>query len=444
MTSIPLQHQRYLSPPSTNSLALENLNLKTKEVLLELPKFMKFFATRYNLIEGNLNVELSILSQFLYKNHNRFRNDKCHRFLKLIQKSANRFFNELKLDKEVLKFSGVFPIPLDIKNKNKIYLPTKQMLEFILVRLYGGGNLLWKLIAHCQNAGELCVQRLKLGHFWNIGLNNLSCVSRLWALSISMLVLVEKAYQCFLLLLPILPASNVKWQAMECHYEFPQNIAQVILGENCKSFDDKFKNIVNDNIPDFVKCLATPVNSNVPFNLSLLTDTGEIINREGLEDNLTDSTSLIDTSLMIPNDESKVEVLKSNYKTEKLDIPCSRTKWTKLYGKISNHTANSQNLHLLVQEENMIRKTSRNTALTKSLGQYQWKALRNDLNGFIDKFKNVKEDKKLENKLLRKCKNLLMCWILYPHLKGMKPKNWKEICDYFSNCDKREESKCQK
>jgi hypothetical protein len=187
----------------------------------------------------------------------------------------------------VSKFYGVFPISTDIKHKDKLYLPTRQMLEFLLVRLYGGANLLWKLIVYCQNAGELFVQRIKLGHFWNIGLNNVSCVSRLWTLWISMLVLVEKTYKCFLLLLPILPVSQVKWHAMNCNYHFPQNIFKAIIGAEplCESFLDKFKNIVNnDNFPKFIIALADPAEVKQQIDLDHLVDFGEVLNREGLLD----------------------------------------------------------------------------------------------------------------------------------------------------------------
>jgi hypothetical protein len=97
MAAVPdvlLHHQRYLSAPCTNSLLEGNLNFEAKDLLLEITKVTKFFAERYKLIEANANVELAILSQFLYKNHNRFRNDKCQKFLKMIQKSADRFFGE--------------------------------------------------------------------------------------------------------------------------------------------------------------------------------------------------------------------------------------------------------------------------------------------------------------------------------------------------------------
>ena len=436
-----LHHRRYLSPPCTNSLSVENLNFETKDLLLEITKVMKFFADRYKMIEGNANVELAILAQFLYKNHNRFRNDKCQRFLKMIQKSASRFLGELDLDKLVSKFNDVLPIPMDINNKDKLYLPTRQMLEFLLVRLYGGANLLWKLIVYCQNAGELCVQRIKLGHFWNIGLNNLSCVSRLWTLSISMLVLVEKAYKCFLLLLPILPVSQVQWLAMDCNYNFPKNISNAILVDeqpSCESFLEKFKNIVNnDNFPKFVNILADPDEVKQQIDVGLSVDIGEVISREDLLDTIpiankpapiTNSTTIVKQ----PNIGFSKE--NSQSKPTQLDIPCSNKKWAKLNDKTSNHTKNSKTLQLFVQEENKLRKTDRNIALTKTLGQDQWKALRGEINTYIEQIKKLGKDKrKKENELLKKCKNLIMYWILYPCRKGTKPENWSKICAYYLN-----------
>ena len=432
--SLPLQHNRYLSSPCTNSLAVENISVNNKHLLLELEKFMKFFATRYKLLNGNAKVELAILSQFLYKNHNRFRNDKCQRFLKLIKKSSDRFLDELNLDKEVSKFSGVFPIPIDIKNKEKLYLPTKEMLEYILVRLYGGANLLWKMIVYCQKAGELSVQRIKLGHFWNIALNNLSCVSRLWGLSISMLVLVEKAYDCFLLLIPLLP-TNTSSIRVQDNCEFTKNIAQEITEDKCESFLQRFKNVVNnDTLPKFVSILANPiaVKQQIEFGMSM--DTGEVISREDLlnvsSTATTPSPALVSNST-IPANDSIIHPPQPNDHSKELHIPCSRKKWSKLNEKVSNCTRNSHALRLFVQDENKLRKTCRNTAFTKILGQEQWKVLRNDINDCLDKLANAGKNTKKEN--FKRSKNLLMCWMLYPRLEGVKPINWKEICAYFSN-----------
>lgn len=433
--SLPLQHRRYLSSPCTNSLAVENISFNNKHLLLELEKFMKFFASRYKLIKSNAKVELAILSQFLYKNHNRFRNDKCQRSLKLIKKSTDRFLDELNLDKEVSKFSGVFPIAIDIKNKNKLYLPTKEMLEYIIVRFYGGANLLWKIIVYCQNAGESSVQRIRLGHFWNIGLNNLSCVSRLWGLSISMLVLVEKAYDCFLLLVPLLPANKSSIKDQD-YCEFPKNIAQEITEDKCESFFQKFKNVVNnDNLPKFVSILANPLDVKQQIDLGLSIDTGEVIGREDLVEVASPATTLspaLISNSTIPVDDHIVQLPQQN-DSKQLHIPCSCKKWSKLNEKISSSTQNSHALRLFVQDENKLRKTCRNTAFTKILGQAQWKVLRNDLNDCLDKLANATKDKKKQNKLLKRSKNLLMCWMLYPRLKGVKPINWKEICAHFSD-----------
>merc|ERR1719510_2271071 len=305
------------------------------------------------------------------------------------------------------------------------------MLEFVLVRLYGGAHLLWKMIVYCQNAGGLCVQRIKLGHFWNIGLNNLSCVSRLWTLWISMLVLVEKTYKCFNCLLPVMPVSQLKWLAIDCNYKFPQNIAKEILDDESaeESFFDKFKNIVtSNNFPEFVTNLADPTIVKNQITLGLSIDVGEVINREDLLDDIAMDKPESITNFTKLAENSKVDTVSENKESNlnELNIPCSNKKWEKLNCKSSLHTKNSSNLELFVQEENKLRKTNRNMALTKTLVQDEWKMLRGELNDYIAKIHDLKKNKKREAKLLRKSKTLLMCWVLYPNLKGRKPDEWKK------------------
>ena len=428
--SLPLQHQRYLASPCTNSIAVSNISEKTRELLIELDNLIKFYSKRYAILEDSTKLELSILSQFLYKNHNRFRNDKAHKFLKMIEKSCKRFWNELLLGQEVIKFYGVYPVLMDIKNKDKVYLPTNEMLRYLLARLYGGAHLLWKIVIYSKKAGELCVQRIKLGHFWNIGLNNLSCVSRIWALSISSLVLVEKAYKSLILLLPIFP-TNSNTPSNLCDNEFPMNIAQVITQENCSTFLDKFKNLINnDQLPEFVNdmSISKSVVSQIQFGLSV--DTGKVICRAEDVENPPIATKESNGSVLIA-DETTKELNVHNCETSKeLHLPFSRKKWKKLHDSISNHTKNIETLQFFVGEETKIRKTSRSTALTKLLERDQWKLVRNELNILITKYATI-EAKTKKLKVLEKSKTLLLCWMMYPKLKGMKPNNWKAIVAHF-------------
>ena len=433
LVSLPIQHQRYLAPPCNNSIVVTNLSAKTRDLLCELEKFMKFFSRRYAILEENVTAELSVLSQFLYKNHNRFRNDKAQKFLKMIQKSCARFWSELSLGQELTKFYGVYPVLLDIKNKDKLYLPTKEMLRFILARFYGGANLLWKIVMYCQHAGELCVGRIKLGHFWNIGLNNLSCVSRLWSLTISTLILVEKIYQSLVLLLPVFPA-NTNMPTKLCDNDFPVNIAQVITQEDCSSFLEKFKKFVNiGHLPKFIHDSASTNDVVGQIEFGLTVDAGKVICRsEDAGNPLCPPTENQDDDKDFDGKSNPLEIHADNKLVEKMEFPCSAKKWKRLNVSISNHTKDIKALQSFVNEENKIRKTSRTNALTKMLGQDQWKALRNDLNILLTKYATYDDNAK-QIKTLRKSKNLILCWLLYPQLKGMKPKNWKNIVSHFAS-----------
>ena len=145
----------------------------------------------------------------------------------------------------------------------------------------------------------------------------------------------------------------------------------------------------------------------------------------------TTTTPLSANSTIAANDRI-IHPPQQNDDSKELHIPCSRKKWSKLNEMISSSTRNSHALRLFVQDENKLRKTCRNTAFTKILGQPQWKNLRNDLNDCLDKLANAGKNTKKEDKLLKRSKTLFICWMLYPRLEGKKPTNWKEICAYFS------------
>lgn len=232
----------------------------------------------------------------------------------------------------------------------------------------------------------------------------------------------------------MLPANKCSTESQN-NSALPKNIAQEITEYKCMSFLQNFKNVVNnDNLPKFVSILGNPLEVQQQLDLGLLIDTGEVVNREVLvEASATSTTNSKDLSNATIPDNDHIQLPTNNDPSKKFDIPCSRKKWSKLDEKISSSTRNSHALRLFVQDENNLRKTSRNTSFTKILVQAQWKNLRNSLNDCLDKLSDVGKDKKQENKLLKRSKTLLMCWMLYPRLEGVKPINWKEICAYFSN-----------
>ena len=61
-----------------------------------------------------------------------------------------------------------------------LYLPTLEMLHFVMSRLRGGFLLLEKIAVYCRLGGEKQMDRIRLGHFWNVALGNIAVASRIW------------------------------------------------------------------------------------------------------------------------------------------------------------------------------------------------------------------------------------------------------------------------
>jgi len=122
-----------------------------------------------------LSKELKLLSQLLYKIHNRFRNDKGYKDIRMFEKSLQKFLalNFLKSVDNYLNFLPSHP-------SSSPNLPTKEMLRYSCLQLYGAGALLARLDVLAHNSGLLAIQRLNLGHFWGVATHQLACIARIW------------------------------------------------------------------------------------------------------------------------------------------------------------------------------------------------------------------------------------------------------------------------
>ena len=150
------------------------------DILLKADKHFKKVIPSLQTVNGYAKVEITVLANLIWKNHNRFRNDKGFKDLKIVKKCALRMYQELKLEAILSNFASSFPLAFDMKSASKIYLPTSYMAHYALVRLYGSAQLLKKLICYCENAFRFAKMRLHLGHFWNIAMYSSACVSRIW------------------------------------------------------------------------------------------------------------------------------------------------------------------------------------------------------------------------------------------------------------------------
>lgn len=149
---------------------------------------------RFEEIEADLLIvseEFKLLSHVLYKNHNRFHNDKGYKDLRMLEKTLKKFLNH-KFMKSLTGFLGF--IPDSPSTQMKTYLPTQAMGHHTHLQLYGAAAFLARVEMLSKNCALLDVQRLNLGHFWGVAAQNLAVVGRIWLVCRHLLVGVQTCY----------------------------------------------------------------------------------------------------------------------------------------------------------------------------------------------------------------------------------------------------------
>ncbi|XP_020297103.1 uncharacterized protein LOC109861733 isoform X3 [Pseudomyrmex gracilis] len=143
--------------------------------------------------------------------------------IKLFQSVVNRVINALStmdvfhqeatvLARVIYRMKSKFR---NDKEDGKYILPSKQMIEYVLVRTQGYVQLMARIEEVARCAGHYLKERIKLGHAWSISLFAFAVVSRLWIFSRFMIVecceWYTKLYQC---------SQNLKYIGMNW---LPQN-----------------------------------------------------------------------------------------------------------------------------------------------------------------------------------------------------------------------------
>ncbi len=108
------------------------------DILCKVTDLLRDKKTLLLDLDKYLQVELNLLKQLLHKNKNRFRNDKGFKDAQMIHKNWTKY-QKVMLSKTLSFFHESLPLPLDLKNlhREKLFLPSVQMLQFFLVKLRG-------------------------------------------------------------------------------------------------------------------------------------------------------------------------------------------------------------------------------------------------------------------------------------------------------------------
>ncbi|XP_033736029.1 uncharacterized protein LOC117324341 isoform X2 [Pecten maximus] len=152
--------------------------------------------------------ELHILSKMVYKKHAQRRREKTLQGLKRIKSCLERFcaFEGVKYLEDITR--SLDSVDLD---DNAAYLPSRQMLEFVLVRLMGMAALLTQTMAYCVHTFITVQHDLEIGILIPQSMLFLSIISRIWILSNSTCIYMVTWYNSLQKCMDHLEPTQVVW-----------------------------------------------------------------------------------------------------------------------------------------------------------------------------------------------------------------------------------------
>ncbi|XP_053612707.1 uncharacterized protein LOC128676561 [Plodia interpunctella] len=344
--------------------------------------------------QSPLHKESALLSRFLYKFDKKFRNDIGYRNFRKVNTALHKYL-ALNLLSDVKSFSSVLPSPGEEQ-----YLPTRQMLQYILIRLMTFSKIMFRICVCSKQAAIFYMDRLKRGDSYWMSLMPYGLLSRVWSVS---LVLLQHATSWYSSLYTFLDKLDLKGiHLLPEGYELPNDLQTWLDVVNIDSYGkfswsgEKYKidplalEDDTDNILDYVKQLNE---ESVEYD-------GETLNQV-LTDNDKDRTQALTKNL----EESLQEVEEFPQNIDKGES-ISREYFKKFFNTDSKFN-DKQNVHSsakvtskvtlqkFLKDEESFRNEGDNQSLTQHLSFMQWHVLRTSLEKLNESLAN---NRKIERK----------------------------------------------
>ncbi|XP_047990149.1 uncharacterized protein LOC125229371 [Leguminivora glycinivorella] len=165
--------------------------------------------------QSPLHKESAILSRFAYKYDKKFRNDIGYRHFKKVNVALRRYLG-LNVLKDIENFSDTLPAD------DEDYLPTKQMLQYIMIRLITFAKIMVRVCVCSKQASIFYLDRIKCGEGHWMSLMPYAALSRVWSLCT---VLLRSACTWYARLRPWLDKLQLKGvHFLPDHYNLPADL----------------------------------------------------------------------------------------------------------------------------------------------------------------------------------------------------------------------------
>ncbi|KAH9635545.1 hypothetical protein HF086_003159 [Spodoptera exigua] len=391
----PWNSATILPPPITMFLCVKKFDVPAlKQITNNIIKVLSK--------QSPLHKESAICSRFLYKYDKKFRNDIGYRNLRKVNTALKKYL-ALNLLKEIENFSSALPSAGD----DDVYLPSKQMLQYVLLRIMAFAKIMVRVSTCSKQAAVFYLDRVKRAESHWMSLLPYALLSRLWSMS---MVLVQHSTTWYSNLYPYLNKLQMKGlDFLPNNYELPQDLDQWLDLKHIDEFGrfdwaqkkdidivkglDDNENGLLDNILDYVN-----QNDENEIETDDNADTKPITVKTEEVPLATPNITQIDHGVALSRESFKL-LLNSSKNSNENQAPPPKKEKVHSYKTVTN----SASLKKFIEVEENFRNESDSQSLTSHLSLMQWHALKNALLKLCDKLTNRKIDKKFHKIWKQKC-----------------------------------------
>ncbi|XP_076253557.1 uncharacterized protein LOC143191979 isoform X1 [Rhynchophorus ferrugineus] len=167
-----LWNHRFLPSPPVNSYKATGINIE----FLDHTKFRHSVQQTITHLKDQeyLIRETAVLSRMIYRLKLKYRNSKDFKTIEKLKHSLNIFLKN-DLINHLNLLLDIIPTYYSIDT----YLPTKNMVSYILVRIQGLVKLLERIYETCKIGALQINQKISTGHFWKLSFLMFSVISRI-------------------------------------------------------------------------------------------------------------------------------------------------------------------------------------------------------------------------------------------------------------------------
>lgn len=335
---------------STYSVPRKNFGIENFKKYLE--NAINYFTDQKSFFE-----EVNQISQIIYLNSNQLRMMKGFQEMKKTHQAAIRF-KRLNIVEILEAFNSYVADDF----QSEILLPSKQNLDFVLIKLQGVSKILIRIITCSRKSARYFLGLIKMGSFYIKGSVFVATLAKVWDMSRQMCQYTVALYNNLRQFRDKLrEIKNCEWIACNC--ELPEKLEDWL--------GDEFELFVN----------------NETYDTKLLTKSEEI---ENFRKEIYQVTEILKS---FKTDEQEIKQEFKNpqelvpIKIEKMELeiddfePISRNEVTKVeYEHSLSSISSRENVKLFLKFEEKYRKQNVQKSITiKRIKQKDWKDIKNDL-----------------------------------------------------------------